>query len=361
MLPPGPEFARTSVAARAVDGSARTANSSSVSKPLDFVTAIETAYDDVADDAVWLAQLVRLVGPVFGPGLSATSAYFFDLCRTTGVQLSHFASVGAKPYTREHYEKHHAAATAVEQRQSYECDMFTLLSRVLGEERFQHIVGVSGMRGDGCLGLRANVTPYNGILITTFVPRGYRIRQRRLWTRLAAHVGSAARLRRNKRTPAPDAALAVLTPGGKLEHGTTETIAARADLSTAAQSIDRARGKMRRIDPEAATALWRTMVRGEWSLVDWFDHDGKRFLLAQDNRVATAPRQHLTEREHQVVACAAMGHSNKLIAYDLGLSPGTVAVILSRAAKKLGVSSRPALIRAFRETPGTAAVGPDGS
>ena len=51
------------------------------------------------------------------------------------------------------------------------------------------------------------------------------------------------------------------------------------------------------------------------------------------------------------IACAAMGHSNKLIAYDLGLSPGTVSVLLQRAARKLGVSSRTALIRAFRDVP----------
>ncbi|MBS2011518.1 MAG: helix-turn-helix transcriptional regulator [Deltaproteobacteria bacterium] len=91
------------------------------------------------------------------------------------------------------------------------------------------------------------------------------------------------------------------------------------------------------------------MVREEWSLVDWVDHDGKRFLLAQENRVPVAGRRALTDRERQVVACAAMGHTNKLIAYDLGLSTGTVSVLLLRAAEKLGVSGRVALIRAFRE------------
>jgi DNA-binding CsgD family transcriptional regulator len=78
------------------------------------------------------------------------------------------------------------------------------------------------------------------------------------------------------------------------------------------------------------------------------DHDGKRFLLAQQNRVVRDPTPRLTPREHQVVACAAMGHSNKLIAYDLGISPGSVSVLLSRASTKLGVSDRGAMIQAFR-------------
>jgi DNA-binding CsgD family transcriptional regulator len=92
------------------------------------------------------------------------------------------------------------------------------------------------------------------------------------------------------------------------------------------------------------------MVRGEWSLVDWYDHDGKRFLLAQENRIARPSKSALTPREEQVVACAAMGHSNKLIAYDLGLSVGSVAVLLGRAARKLGVSGRVRLVRVFKES-----------
>ena len=40
----------------------------------------------------------------------------------------------------------------------------------------------------------------------------------------------------------------------------------------------------------------------------WFEYDdGKRFLLAQSNLVAVSDRKPLTEREQQVVACAAMG------------------------------------------------------
>ena len=75
-----------------------------------------------------------------------------------------------------------------------------------------------------------------------------------------------------------------------------------------------------------------------------------RFLLVEENRIPSQSQRALTQREEQVVACAAMGHSNKLIAYDLGISTGSVAVLLGRAARKLGVSGRVALVRAFRES-----------
>jgi DNA-binding NarL/FixJ family response regulator len=54
------------------------------------------------------------------------------------------------------------------------------------------------------------------------------------------------------------------------------------------------------------------------------------------------------------VAQVALGHSNKLIAYDVGVSTSTVATLLARARAKLGVESRIALIRAFCPSPAVA-------
>jgi DNA-binding CsgD family transcriptional regulator len=228
--------------------------------------------------------------------------------------------------------------------------MFTLLSRVVGNQLTRKGFRKAEMHGGDSLGLRANVDPNRGVIVTTVVPSGFRIRHRTLWLRLASHIGAAFRLRSAKKNAAPADAAAILTPDGKLAHATAETHAAREDLAQAAKRIDRARGKLRRLDPDEASSVWRAMVRSEWSLVDWFDHDQKRFLVAHDNRILPSKATpKLSAREHQVAACAAMGHSNKLIAYDLGLSTGTVSVVLARAAAKLGVTSRPALIRAFRE------------
>ena len=56
----------------------------------------------------------------------------------------------------------------------------------------------------------------------------------------------------------------------------------------------------------------------------------------------------LSPREHQVVALAARGYANKVIACELGLTVSTVSVYLVKAGRKLGVRGRVALIHAVR-------------
>lgn len=320
-------------------------------KALDLIGAIELAYDRTEDEKAWLAEITRTVAPAFGgPNGAAVTSFVFDLSDEF-IRLGTTTGVGSPRYERKDFERQHEIGRRhgpVDR--AYDCDMFTLLSRAVGAQEAKESIVAAGMTGDDAVGLRANATPRSGIMLTTQVPTGHRLRNRELWERFAAHLGAALRLRRMKAAPSPDSAPAVLLPNGRLEHACRDAIAAQAPLGRAAKAIDRARGKLRRLDPEAAAALWRTMVRGEWSLVDWYDHDGKRFLLAQENRIPSRPMDMLTPREEQVVACAAMGHSNKLIAYDLGISTGSVAVLLGRAARKVGVSGRVALVRAFKES-----------
>ncbi len=312
-----------------------------------MIGSIEAVYAADGSDEEWLERVATAVAPAFGAGVAPVTAFSFDI--EAGVYLGSFASVGASPFTRRQFELQQRGATPAQLRSAFECDMLTLLSRVVGRQEARRGLreGAMGETVDS-LGLRANATPHSGVVITTVVPGGYRIRRRPLWVRVAAHLGASLRLRQARHTR-PDDAAAVLTPGGRLEHATPETQAARGELAAAAKAMDRARGKLRRLDPEEASSIWRAMVCGEWSIAEWFDHDGKRFLVAHENRVAAQPPRDLSSREWQAVACAAMGHSNKLIAYDLGIALGTVGVLLRRAAQKMGASNRTALIQAFRE------------
>ncbi|MGH7272273.1 MAG: response regulator transcription factor, partial [Polyangiaceae bacterium] len=164
--------------------------------------------------------------------------------------------------------------------------------------------------------------------------------------RLRARVGAASRL---------DRAEAILSPSGGLEHvaGAAKLREARLALAQAAARIERLRSATRVRDPERAVIQWRALVDARWSLVDHFEQDGKRYLLAERNDATTPPIALLSARERQVVALAALGHANKMIGYELGISVSTAGVLLSRAAKKLGVRSRAALIEAY-ETRGEA-------
>jgi DNA-binding CsgD family transcriptional regulator len=170
-----------------------------------------------------------------------------------------------------------------------------------------------------------------------------------LWSRIAAHIGAAYRLRS---AHAPSTGVdAVLSPSGRVEHAetTTQGTNVRAALTEGAKRMGQARGALRRRNPSEAVETWRALVAGRWSLVDHFDHDGRRFLLARRNEpTPAATLTGLTNRQRDVLAHAAMGHSNKLIAYELGLTPSAVAMILARLARTLGVRTRVQLIAAYQ-------------
>jgi DNA-binding CsgD family transcriptional regulator len=170
------------------------------------------------------------------------------------------------------------------------------------------------------------------------------------WHRIATHLAAAYRLRRARSASTTASADAVLDPSGRVQQadGAAKLERAREALARGARSMDRARARLRRDDPDQAVEIWRALVDGSWSLVDHFDSDGRRYLLARRNEPHTDPLETLSARERQVLAFAAMGHTNKLIAYELGLSTSGVAMHLTRAARRLGARSRVELITAYR-------------
>lgn len=166
---------------------------------------------------------------------------------------------------------------------------------------------------------------------------------RELWTKVAGHIAAGLRLRSRLGADAFEGAEAVLRPDGKLEHaeGDARSRVSQDLLREAARQIDRARTSGVRDDREAL-ALWRALHAGRWSLLDVFERDGRRYYVARENRPAPPPRpafDALTERERQVVCLLGLGRANKAIAYELGLSPSTVATLLRRATRRLGARS----------------------
>jgi len=173
--------------------------------------------------------------------------------------------------------------------------------------------------------------------------------ERALWDRLAVHFCAGLRLRRrlaSGRTRRPEA---VLTPSGRVAHAehAAQSRAAREELRDAVIARERARGSQRFRAPDAAVDGWKGLVAARWTLLDSFERDGKRYLLAQRNDPAVSWIETLTERERQVVAYASLGRWNKLIAYDLGIAHATVRVLLARAAAKAGVRTRAELVARY--------------
>ncbi|MBW1757554.1 MAG: response regulator transcription factor [Deltaproteobacteria bacterium] len=181
------------------------------------------------------------------------------------------------------------------------------------------------------------------------------------WEMLAAHLDAGHRLRQGLSAleageqPCPDLphdAEAIFDANtfrlteavGPAKHRTSAR-----KLRDAAVTVDRARGKMRDTDPEKALQIWKALVRGRWSMVDWFDTDDRRFVLALPNAPDVSDPRGLSEREGQVVAYAVLGQANKMIAYRLGLSRSRVSMLLRAAMRKLDVQTRTQLVLKMRD------------
>lgn len=184
-------------------------------------------------------------------------------------------------------------------------------------------------------------------------------RHRVRWSRVAAHVSAGLRLRRRLTSADPDTADAVIEPCGKLSHaaGDARTRRAREGLADAVKAVEQAR--CNRDDEQVALELWRGLVDGTWSLVDHYDTDGRRYVVARRNAPEIQDPRALSERERQVAAYLAKGYANKLIGYYLGLSVSTVAGHVARIGRKLGCDKRVDLVQLLRALGGDRAASAD--
>jgi DNA-binding CsgD family transcriptional regulator len=170
----------------------------------------------------------------------------------------------------------------------------------------------------------------------------------RRWSKLITHVMAGFRLHE----AAPHAE-AILETDGRVVHaeGPAQDKMSRAALRDAARRIDRARGSMRKSDPEGALDLWRGLVSGRWSLIDHFDSDGRRYLVARQNDPEVPDPRALDRRERQVLGYAVLGASLKHIAYALGLDESSVSRARRSAMRRLGCKTLAevfALMRAMK-------------
>ena len=171
------------------------------------------------------------------------------------------------------------------------------------------------------------------------------------WSRIAAHMAAAHRLRTQlsaNELRSAETAEAVLAPNGRVEHATDEAKedAARETLAEGVRMLDRARSTRRRGDPRSRALRVARAARRAVDTHRYFESDGKRYVLARRNAPVPRGLDALTARECQALGFAQLGHSNKLIAYEMGVAASTVAVLLFRAAKKLGCT-REALVETY--------------
>lgn len=216
---------------------------------------------------------------------------------------------------------------------------------------------------EDALGISAFDPNGRGVFLITALPKRttLTLRRRERWQMLAAHFGAGYRLRRALRelgSRSPDQAMlpfgaevAIDATSFRITEATgqAKTKTAVAALREAAVRVDRSRGRLREDDPEEALVLWRALVRGRWSTVDWFDSDGRRFMLGIPNTPGISDPRGLTERETQVVEYAMTGLTNKMIGYNLGLSKARVSALMASAMRKLGAHTRVELMKKVQD------------
>jgi hypothetical protein len=324
----------------------------------DATAVVEAAYALADDDQAWLSQLADTARDQLDQG-SGLLAITYDATAPDWVELTGMAVSGLDPALASSFftlDKMPESETRATVRAFRNRQVGTLRQSLRGLPQSSQYYGPVLARANLRDVLFVNATDPSQTGCLLGVPA--RLRERwaprtaQRWRRIAAHVAAGMRIRRQLRqSPTPllqtegPSVEAILSPSGALQHALdpAKGPAARAVLRKAAMAFDRARGPLRRNNPDEAVAIWQGLVDGRWSLLDHFDSDGRRYIVAHRNDPNLPDLRGLTAREGQVLAYAMLGRSNKDIAYELGIATPTVGVHLSRARRKLGGGALAAL------------------
>lgn len=179
------------------------------------------------------------------------------------------------------------------------------------------------------------------------------------WQMLSVHIAAGHRLRRRlgqapSGLPVTELPLdaEVLPDRKRLSVGEAsepaKTNGSLDEIRNAARQLDVVGSRLRKGETREAMRLSAEVVRGRWSIVDRFDADGRRFILALPNAPSIRDPRGLTERELDVATYAGCGESGKVIAYRLGISRSRVSELLRRAMRKLGVQTTGQLVIKMR-------------
>lgn len=313
----------------------------------------QLAYQLDIPDSQWFSTVAEAAAVLTPEGVGAM-VYAFDASGWNGVQIPSWGSSGISEEfaaaTLELNRRTTAAEAEVFYRRGILCGTVSEQLTSTGRTRPEgstYDVTVAGLGIPDSFGLTASAPDGRGIVVNAPLSTSIRLnaRTRRLWSRLAVHLQAGYRLRRNLQSGSARRG-AVVDPDGRVEDARADARcpSAREHLARAARSIDRARSKRGPDDAREALDLWEGLVDGQWSLVEHFERDGRRYFLAYENPCDIEDPRALTPRERQVVAHIGQGDSNKWAAYQLGIRVGTVAKLLERALYKLGVSNRQELV-----------------
>ena len=312
----------------------------------DGVALVEAGYRFEPDDDAWMRGIAEAFASLIDED-QGMAVSFYDTSEPGVVRITRKASLRALSTPGEVAEVTKRLPASQIPRLFPPVPLVGWMSQTFGKTTDgRKVVSLTSRFGE-VMGITCPSIARRGLVLSVYSPEP---RTRKVstptWLRIGTHLSHAARLRETlgkgeaRVDAGPDGA--VLSTDGNVVHaeGAARSFDARQALRDAARALDRARCDQRRQDPEAALLTWKGLVDGRWSLVDQFDSDGRRFLVARRNEPAFRRPRALTSRERHVAALAAVGHPSKVIAYQLGITTAAAAATLTRALHKLGLHSR---------------------
>ncbi len=324
----------------------------------DLLAVVEAAYRVEGSDDDWLQSLADAALPSLNHGLGLVALEFHRADETSEL-VSRPATAGMSEGLVRMV--HGAWAATPPEHRPHTLPgggMCATASEALGDEFAAAPIMREGYRPLGVFDILWIGTPDPAGNCCAFgipLPKVTRLSEnaRGRFRSIAAHLATSLRLRRHLRTVTTEGE-AVVRADGLVDRASGEAAAtsARNALRAAAVALDTARGDLRAEDADRSLALWRSLVAARWSFIDEFDRRGRRYFIAHANDPPLTGCPELTRREQLVAEYVALGHANKFIAYELGLSTSSVATYLKRAMTKLGIATRLDLIERFRRRGG---------
>jgi DNA-binding CsgD family transcriptional regulator len=303
----------------------------------DSIRAVEACYRFTDSDEVWLNGLVEAVRPLIDDGFGV-GAWTYAPGRWTSGRLP----IGIEPSIGERMFATPPYFTAAEIARCFCSSRVGSLAERTGYGkkllehpalRLHHSSGIKDF-----LGLTVADSSGEGAVLvaplrelgTTSKPLRARLE------RLGAHLHAAMRLKRS--LLAEDA---VFSPDGRTVHaqGDAKDASARERLKCAVIAMEKARSQLGRSNPEEALSSWQALVAGRWSIVERFESDGRRYLLARANVPGSDASMVPTPLEQHALLLRAQSVSLKIIGYELGVTVGTASKLVQNGIHKLGLGN----------------------
>lgn len=323
-------------------------------KQPDWISLIETSYDLEGSDPQWLRKISDQVSWLLDRGSEPISWTFH--CTPTTFKLGSFAERTPKALTylarMSHalsteksfdltYRTGVVIATASELIFPRLPDMHKMFMKLI-KGRVQDLLVINCQSGMGS-GLSIGMLLKNISQATNL--------ERRRWPQIAAHIGAGIRLRHKAAQLSIDSPEieAVLDSGGAVHdaRGPAKHQEVRDNFREIVRRIEQSRTRAGRENVDDALNNWEGLVSGRWSMVDRFDSDGRRFIVAIKNDPTHLDPRGLTLRERQIAEYVGLGCASKEIAYTLGLSETAITNYTARVQRKLGIGSRVELVAFF--------------